>query len=351
MLPSALSGIDVVWIGGLVAACTGTALAVVGLALPWGLVRSNSRSGAVPVYLTDFGPALAPATAALLVTSAMCAGVCFASRSRLGAILRMVNVVISTLWIFLVLAATTYLARGLTMNLVDPLTGVALTVTVQSTTPSTGAILYDFGTMLLVGGAVAAVRLPGPPGLPIQHPSMPRFAAQLAATRARLRWVMTVLAFGLAVTSIALPWYRQFAPLNESETAPIMVTVHDLHVWLGTYRIGLIACILLYAGALVASQSATARTTAALRAIGMMASAAVVAVLSVGLAALWRGSAVRQGRAEYVNNALHVGPGYFFALAAMIALLVGIALVGPVIPQRPAAPAEVATSPVDADDQ
>jgi hypothetical protein len=344
MLPPALTGISAAWIGGLVAVCTGTALSVVGLTLPWAMIRASKQARAYPVYLTEFNSVLAPGAAALLVLAAMCAGVCFASRSRAGAMLRSVTVVTSMLWISMVLAATTYLARGLTMTIVDPLGGTAVEILVQSTTLSTGSIVYFFGTMLLVLGTVASVRLPSPLA---QHPQTSQFATGIFALRAGLRWVVTLLALGLAVTSIALPWYKQIPASGRSEGAPVVVSVQDLHLWQGTYRIGLIACILLYAAALVAAQGAASRAAGVLRALGMMASTVVVAILLVGLMALWHGDAVGNRRPNYLNPAPHAAAGYFVAVAAMIALLCGIALISSVVPRKSAASDEVAAPGAD----
>jgi hypothetical protein len=345
----ALAGISGAWIGGLVAACTGSALAVVGVTLPWELVSSASRDTAVPVYLTDFGPVLAPSAAALLVTSAMCAGVCFASRSRLGSILRSANVVATMLWISVLMAATTYLVRGMAMDVFDPWTGMVVKLTVRGTTPSAGEFLYILGTTLLVLGTVASARLPG---TPVGVPRVTRADARIAATRAWLRWAVTLVALGLAVASIVLPWYHRVSELGQSAVKSSVVTPHDVHVWLGIYRVGLVGCVLLYAAALMAYQGGMAggpapRGAAALRAIGMMASTVVMAVLLVGLAALWRADGLPVRQFGYPDASPHAAPGYLFAVAAMFALLGGIALIGPPVPSGPADPAGTVESSAD----
>ncbi|MFC6021385.1 hypothetical protein ACFP2T_35100 [Plantactinospora solaniradicis] len=323
MLPATLSGISGAWIGGLVAASTGCALAVVGLTLPWAGLSSSSPGRPTFVYVSDFGPVLGPAAAAVLVMSAMFAGVAFASRSRLGAILRSVTVLILVLGAVATVAITVYLVRGQTLDIVDQVAGSTVEITVQSVTPLAGAILYVFGAMLLALGTMASVRLPESL---VQDSRTTEFAKAVAVLRTTLRWVMTLLALGLAVASIALPWYRQLPATGRSEGMVVVVTVRDIHLWQGTYRIGLIAGILLYVATLVAAQGGAYRAATLLRAIGMMVSTAVVAILLVGLGALRRGDPVGDRVVNWVNPALHAAAGYFVAIAAMIALFCSIAL-------------------------
>ncbi|MGC4749897.1 hypothetical protein ACLQ28_30185 [Micromonospora sp. DT201] len=323
MLPATLSGISGAWIGGLVAASTGCALAVVGLTLPWAGLSSDSPGRPRFVYVSDFGPALGPTAAALLVISAMLAGVAFASRSRLGAMLRSVTALIMMLGAVATLAITVYLVRGQTLNVADQDTGSTVEITVQSATPATGAFLYAFGAILLALGTVASTRLPAPL---VQDSRTTEVAKAVAVLRTALRWVMTLLALGLAVASIALPWYRQNPATGRSEGMVTAVTVGDIHLWQGTYRVGLIAGILLYVATLVAAQVGAYRAATVLRGIGMMVSTVVVTILLVGLAALRRGDPVGDRVVNWVNPAPHAAAGYFVAIAAMIALLCSIAL-------------------------
>ncbi|WP_377341984.1 hypothetical protein [Plantactinospora siamensis] len=325
LMPSALTGISAAWIGGLVAACTGTALAVVGLTLPWAQVRDAAQGRSYPVFLTSFNPYLGSGAAALLVMSAMLAGISFGSRSRLGAVLRSVTVVAATMWTTALLAATLYLTRGRTITVVDLWLGNAVRITVRGVALSVGALLYCVGTALLAGGTLGSVRLSDQLR---RVPLAARDTAMIRGLRTGSRWMMTLFALGLAAASVALPWQTQAIPSDPADDVPVVVTGHDLHLWQQTYRIGLVAGILLYAAALVAAQARLRGAATALRAVGVMVPAVVATVLLVGLVAVRQGDAVAGRPVNYLDPTPHLGSGYLLAIAAMAALLCGVALIG-----------------------
>lgn len=312
-------------VGALTAACTGFALALVGLMLPWAQFQPTETVGPgrirATAFLTEFEPSAGVMAGGLLVLSAVLLGVGLASDGRMA--LRALAVaasVCSFVPVFMV-TATLYGFRGRQLVIVDPATATPVTVTVGDILPAIGGMLYLFGMLLLSTGAVLAVgHLLG---------NEDPFAGSTRTVMARLRtltwWSAGLLALASGFASLFLPWHRlRQGARGETELSPGAVTVADVEAWVTVYRVGLVVVLLLYLGT-----QTVPRISAILRIVGMVSATAVGALLLTGASGIWLRSRTGVDRSLTFAATVEGGSGLVAALLTMVLAVLTFALTRP----------------------
>jgi hypothetical protein len=331
------SGISAAWIAGLVAACTGGALALIGLTLPWAAITPTGFDGmpagrAGPRFLaqlTDLHPAAGPVAAFLLILAGAGAAVGFASGSRQASLARWFAVAISTAGAVLFLYLTVYRVVGTVVVVRDPSTYRPDQIAAGVVDPSVGCVLYLLGLVLVASGAAVGDRLPPGAG------AVPGRAAAdevVRAVRTAAHRAAVAVALVALVASAILPWVRiESAPGGSSELNPFGPDRADVRVWLATYRIGLIVCLTLTVAVLILPGSLRR-----LRGAGRVVAVAATMALASGYVLLWWPLTARPTGPVTGFATLHLGAGYLAGLLAMCGLAAAFFL----LPDRPPPTAE-----------
>jgi hypothetical protein len=298
---------------------TGVGLAIVGTSLSWAAVTDAVGTNYL-VRLTDLNRAAAPVATLWLV---LAAGGALASRgsSPWAGMARLGTAAFATAGAFFLLNQTVFLSKGATMVAHAGLTDNPSLITVGRVVPDVGCLLYVVGLMLIaVGSGIVEIATRGPH----LDPSPP-------GGRPVLHRVLVVLAVIVTVVSAVLPWYKSseadlvlFAP----GTAPSPSRA-DVQAWLGIYRGGLAACLVITVLALVLRRHAPR-----LRLLGLIVGVAVTVMLLSGYATLWRRPTL-----QYATD--RIGSGYHLAIVAMLLLTVSFAA----LPSRPEEVPEKAEEP------
>lgn len=318
--PPAAGGFDALWVGGLVLAATGGALALAGLTLPWATVTPASRGGPGHVaQLSDLHPFAAPMAALVLIVVGVGVALSFGSVGRLSSYLWFPYSTVAAAGAVAALLLTVHLVRGATLLVREPVTYLPERVTVDGVFPSTGCLLYVVGLSLVAGGLGGSSRSR-------QDLELLDIPAGVGRTLRRARGVAfpasVVLAVAGAVAAAVTPWYR-FVPALDGSTDldPLGPDRDDVQLWIAVYRAGLVACLVLTVLALLAP--AAARW---LRRTGLTVAAAVTVGLMMGYLLLWRPLHLTPFQAGHGHAALAPGVGHGLGVLTMVAVALGLAL-------------------------
>jgi hypothetical protein len=334
------SGISAAWIAGLVAACTGGALALIGLTLPWASITPSGGAGyGYLAQLADLHPVAAPVAAFALILAGAGAAVGFASGSRQATLARWFTVLLSSAAAVVALFLTVYRVAGSAVVARDPSIYSPLPVVAGDVAPSVGCVLYALGLLLLATGTGVGYRLPrgaGAVARPAAADEVVR-AVRVGAHRAAV-----VLAVAAAVASAVLPWDRvEPEPGGSSALNPFGPGRADVRVWLATYRIGLVLCLALIVAAVVLPGSARR-----LRGAGQVIAVAVTTALVSGYALLWWPLSAVPARPGTGFATLRLGAGYPAGLLATAFLAAAFFLL-PAGRPPPGPPPDPAADPAD----
>jgi hypothetical protein len=318
--PSTAGGVDALWVGGLVLAATGGALALVGLTLPWAAVTPASRSGSGHVaQLSDLHPFAAPMAALVLIVVGVGVALSFGSVGRLSSYLWFPYSVVAAAGAVTALFLTVHLVKGTTLLVREPVTYLPERVTVGGVLPSTGCLLYVVGLSLVacgLGGSSRSRQDLELLDLPADVDRMSRRARRIAFPAS------VVLAVVGAVVSAVSPWYR-FVPALDGSTDlhPLGPDRGDVQLWIAAYRAGLVACLVLTVLALLAPGAARW-----LRRTGLTVAVAVTVGLMLGYLLLWRPLHLTPFQAGHGHAALAPGVGHGLGILTMVAVALGLAL-------------------------
>ncbi|BEL06306.1 hypothetical protein Q0Z83_044970 [Actinoplanes sichuanensis] len=284
-------------------AFTGGALAVVGTTLYWARVADPIRVSYV-VRLPDLSHVAAPM--AVLWVVLLAGGLLVSRGSSVWSSLARLGIMISgtTAGAF-VTGLTLFLSEGTEVIAHTGTTDEATKVVVWNAVPDVGLLLYLFGLALVVTGAVFveiavndSFRLRPLPtgGFPLVH---------------RLLLVAGVV---LAAVSLTLPWYRtavgeQVVPWGQ--ITPDMIR-DDAQAWLGVYRVGFLACLVITVLALIWRRHAVR-----LRLVGVIVGTAVLVMLATGYLSVWQKTALP-------TTFDLVGAGFHLAAGAMLLITVSL---------------------------
>lgn len=342
--PPAQSGITAAWIGGLVVAATGGALAMVGITLPWAMV-SPTGSGELRhlVLLTDLRPSGGSLAVVALILTAVGTGLSFASGSRLSSVLRSLTAVLATATAVIYLVHASHFMVGSTVAVRHPVTFGLDTMTVGGTTPSTGCLLYVAGLLMIAMGVGGADRLPPDDGRPVRPGAID---PTLRAARTFAHRLSVAIAVVGAVAATTLPWYRVVpSPLGSDILDPYQPGRADVQVWLVGFRWALVACLALTVLALLLPMAARR-----LRGIGLVVAASVTTALVLGYMLLWRPLSPFPAQNSSDFAVLRPAAGYHLGVLTMAVLVVGFVLL-PAGPSRgiplDAGPAEPSATPIE----
>ncbi|MEU4770758.1 hypothetical protein [Micromonospora sp. NPDC023644] len=333
--PSAAGGVDALWVGGLVLAATGGALALAGLTLPWAAVTPASRSGSGYVaLLSDLHPFAAPMAALVLIVVGVGVALSFGSVGRLSSYLWFPYSTVAAAGAVTALFLTVHLVKGTTLLVREPATYLPERVTVGGVLPSTGCLLYAVGLSLVACGLGGSSRSR-------QELELLDLSADAGGMFRRARGIAfpasVVLAVVGAVAAVVSPWYRLVPALDGStDLDPLGPDRGDVQLWIAAYRAGLVACLVLTVLALLAPGAARW-----LRRTGLTMAVAVTVGLVLGYLLLWR--PLHPTAHQAGHGALAPGVGHGLGILTMVAVALSLALM-PTRPSRAGRP--VAAGPV-----
>ncbi|MEH1098889.1 hypothetical protein [Micromonospora sp. CPCC 205561] len=335
--PTAAGGVDALWVGGLVLAAVGGALALAGLTLPWAAVTPASRGGSGYVtQLSDLHPFAAPMAALVLIVVGVGVALSFASVGRLSSYLWFPYSLVAATGAVAALFLTVHLVKGATLLVREPVTHLPERVTVGDVLPSTGCLLYAVGLSLVacgLGGSSRSRRELELLDVPAGVGTLLRRARGIAFPAS------VVLAVVGAVTSAVSPWYRSVPGLDGStELDPLGPDRGDVQLWITAYRAGLVACLVLTVLALLAPGAARW-----LRRTGQTVAAAVTVGLMLGYLLLWRPLHLT-AQAGHEYGVLAPGVGHGLGILTMVAVALSLALM-PTHPFRAERPVAAGPAP------